>query len=290
MVGSVMRHGLTTWGGPVGAGLMVALILVGCRGGGGMPMEAEPAQTPRELLQGTWLTIEDHPDRRITSTVTLTSDRWVRISRRTFKDGRPDEPVVSNSGAWSATDTAITKVHPESVDSVKEYHLSEDGQTLTMTVWRHESTDEVAVYQRIAELPSVRGRWSGAEFDENGQTTRSWEVVLEDRFSLTFRNFERNRIFEVSGTWTENPERNTISVTLDHHKVTENGIEDKTDSSRWEGRTFPWAYARDAFFAATTMAWSIWSSEVLWDEATDTWVPHPDRPYGAYRLWLVLDE
>ena len=259
----------------------LGLLLAGCSG-------MVPKPTLAETLLGTWRTVERHDDRTITSYLTFTKSRFIRYTGYEYVDLRDDTFTAAEWGwgGWEATKTTITKKKETSV--LKQWEWVEPGQSLNMSIWRHDDATEQAIYERVEDpiQGGILGKWQRTYHSDGLKTILHME--LGDKF--IWRTEQRRGETQVSaaeliGSYTVDHDELRINIELESATVEADGIRRPEEPRYAPGTMLRVHYAPTV--APESIILSTWIIETTWDPEAGRWIDKPDQPYGHYSTRLV---
>ncbi len=272
--------------GAVGS-VLLAAVLTACSGAGGMPME-QPPQDPKEMLIGTWRTVEDHnpeQDRVITSYVTFTASRYIRYTQ--IVQDESEYTYRREWGGWDATDTTVTKMPPDDEPDTETWEWVEPGRVLRMTIFRHRDNNETAEYVKVDNPIGKGGIVGGTWSDASADGVLHWSIELGEKLTYRFENTETDWIFELVGPYTIDHSELFINVVIES-VVIESREDPLTPFVSYDpGTEIRFAYAPTAFDDSITV--SPWERELIWSSRDQKWIDNPENPYGSYWLYLYRD-
>ena len=277
--------------------VVFAVLLVGACAQAVKTTEPEPSQpSPSPSFIGTWSTLsgwyerDEHIGNR-RHTLTFTKDRAIEVVEHICDPGQScparEEEDWASSGAWSNTDTTITRTlldDDELRNVVKKYYWGDAaGTVLLMNPWdndRPEEREEFKAYTRVADPGiSLTGTWTWTYTDEEEDITWVFTYTFAEDGTLTYSNLrtegDNERLFTLIGTYTNDLDKRVVLHTITSVQRAEDGEEDIHT-----GHILRSAYAPAS--TPNTIAMSPFWEEQAYDRVAMEWVKDIDRPFGDY--------
>ena len=272
-----------------GAALLLAAAVIALTGCAAATTMAEPTPPPDPpSLLGTWQVIEPHPehvDGTIVFTLTFMPERWVLVIDQQDAAGEMID-ADARSGTWRQTETTIEKLYQDEDGAgatvAKRYTLTDDA--LVVQRWIENGADAPDTTMSRVTDPAILttlagGSWVRESEEEHEGNLEPWRwtitAVPDGKFTYTFE--DPRGLFEMTGSWTDDPANKTISVTVETVPAA---------LSNWIGYPLLFAYAPNG--APDRINVSLFIVEQMWNSDQQQWqAPNDGTPYGGYGM--VMD-
>ena len=253
-----------------------------------------PAPAPAELLRGSWRYSAPWREDDVLigqqfETITFTASRWIKQFSYVYDNGDTLRPWANqHSGAWSASDSAISITWYDRIDQGDDEVLAEEPERFDVAyIWRNaerthlllQTWDAADLYQEYRlytkiEPASPEGSWTFGFENDNGYT-ETWTIILD---GSSFRWQDRNQpglVYETVGTAEINADNLFIIVDVQPDPDDEDPVD----------VTVRFAYA--AGFSDDALALSpYWDESIEHEDGSWTLRPNPDKPHGDY--WMLM--